>query len=715
MMQGPRRPDGRAKVTGNAIYAGERSPRNVLHAVMVTSPIARGRVTRIDAAAALEQSGVISVLTHADMPRLGKAPVPPAAQSFTPMQSTEIHYEGQPVALVLAETLEAAEQGAALVDARYARDAHVTFERGEVVTPRTEGNGYAFAELDVRKGDADAALANAAAKVDAEYVAPTRHHNMMEPSATLAEWRGDELHVHDATQWTFGIRYALAALLEMPPARIHVRCPYTGGGFGAKGYVWPHQILAPLAARIAGRPVKLCIDRVGCYTGCGYQPVVRSRVRLAADRSGKLTAAVHETTNVTSRFDDYVEYGSAGTRGLYAMPAFAASTRIVKADVATPTAMRAPHEGPGMFALESAVDELAHALDVDPLELRLRNHADTDPLSGKPFSSKKLREVYEEGARRFGWARRPAAPRSMTEGGKLIGWGMASAIMSTFRFASKARIRLAANGDITIEAGCQEIGTGPYTIMPQLAAEVLGVPAERITLRLGDTDLPETGGTFGSSTTMSTGSAVIDAARKLKERVAALARRDATPAPETWAALLRERGIAELSAEGAFALPGKVGFDAHGGQSGYAMYTWGALFVEMEVDEALGLARMRRCVAGYSAGRIVNPLTARSQMIGGIIWGYGRAMLEESAMDTRYGRYVSKNLSGVMLPVNADIPQNIEVFFADEHDPHASALGARGIGELGEVGVAAAIANAIFHATGKRIRTLPVHIESLLA
>jgi xanthine dehydrogenase YagR molybdenum-binding subunit len=715
MIQAPRRPDGRAKVTGNATYAGERSPRNLLHAVMVTSPIARGRVTGIDTAAALKHAGVISVLTHADMPHLGKAPVPPAAQSFTPMQSTEIRYEGQPVALVLAETLEAAEQGAALVDARYTRDAHVTFERGEVVTPRKEGNGYAFAELDVRKGDAYAALANAAAKIDAEYVAPTRHHNMMEPSATLAEWRGDELHVHDATQWTFGIRYALAALLEMPPAKIHVRCPYTGGGFGAKGYVWPHQILAPLAARIAGRPVKLCIDRVGCYTGSGYQPVVRSRVRLGADRSGKLAAVVHETTNVTSRFDDYVEYGSAGTRGLYAMPTFAASTRIVKADVGTPTAMRAPHEGPGMFALESAVDELAHALGVDPLELRLRNHADNDPLSGKPFSSKKLREVYEEGARRFGWAKRKPAPRSMSEGGKLIGWGMASAIMSTFRFASKARVRLAANGDITIEAGCQEIGTGPYTIMPQLAGEVLGVAPERIALRLGDTDLPETGGTFGSSTTMSTGSAVIDAARQLKERIAAMAGSGAAPAPEAWPALLRERGINELSAEGAFALPGKVAFDAHGGQSGYSMHTWGALFVEMEVDEALGLARMRRCVAGYSAGRIVNPLTARSQMIGGIIWGYGRAMLEESALDARYGRYLSKNLSGVMLPVNADIPQNIDVFFADEHDPHASALGARGIGELGEVGVAAAIANALFHATGKRIRTLPVHIESLLA
>ena len=715
MIQAPRRADGNAKVTGTADYAGERKPRNVLHAAMVTAPIARGRVIRIDAAATLQHAGVRFVLTHADMPRLGKSPTPPAAQSFIPMQSTEIHYEGQPVALVLAESLESAEHGAALVDVHYERTAHVTFERGEEEMPRKEGNGYAFAELDIRKGEPEDALANAAARVDVEYLAPTRHHNMMEPSTTLAEWRGDELYVHDATQWTFGIRYALAALLEMAPGKIHVRCPYTGGAFGAKGYVWPHQILTPLAARIAGRPVKLCIDRVGCYAGCGYQPVVRSRVRLGADRSGRLTAVVHDTANVTSRFDDYVEFGSAGTRGLYAMPNFAATTRIVRADVGTPTAMRAPHEGPGMFALESAMDELAQELGIDPLELRLRNHADVDPLTGKAFSSKKLREVYEEGAHRFGWAKRPPAPRSMTDGGKLIGWGMASAIMSTFRFASNARISLAANGDITIEAGCQEIGTGPYTVMPQLAAEVLGVAPERIKLRLGDTGLPETGGTFGSSTTMSTGSAVMDAAGKLKARLAEIAGGGAAPDPQTWAAMLRERGIEELSAEGAFALPGKVGFDAHGGQSGYAMYTWGAVFVEMEVDEPLGLARMRRCVAGYSAGRIVNPLTARSQMIGGIVWGYGRAMLEESSMDDRYGRYLSKNLSGVMLPVNADIPRNIDVFFADEHDPHASTAGARGIGELGEVGVAAAITNAIFHATGKRIRKLPVRIESLLA
>jgi xanthine dehydrogenase YagR molybdenum-binding subunit len=358
--------------------------------------------------------------------------------------------------------------------------------------------------------------------------------------------------------------------------------------------------------------------------------------------------------------------------------------------------MRAPHEGPGMFALESAMDELAAELDIDPLELRLRNYAENDPSDGRPFSSKKLREVYAEAARRFGWERRPRAPRAMREGDLLVGWGMAGCVMSTFRFACSVRATLEADGSVTIAAGCQEIGTGPYTVLPQIAAEVLGIPAARVRLVLGDTSLPETGGTFGSSTTLSVGSAVKDAAEKLKAKMQGIA-------PGT-----------VVSAEGKWAPHGDAMFDAHGGASPYSMYTWGAVMAEVAVDEALGLMRLRRAVGGYSAGRIVNPRTARSQMIGGIVWGYGQAVLEESPIDERYGRYLSKNLSGVMLPVNADIPE-IDVFFADEVDPHASAIGARGIGELGATGVAAAIANAVWHATGRRIRRVPIRAADLLA
>ena len=707
-----RRPDGPEKVTGAAVYAGEALPRGTLHAVMVTSPVARGRVRGIDPARARASEGVVRVITHEDMPSLGAPSVPPAAQSFTPMTGTEIRYEGQPLALVLAETLEQAERGAALVGLDLERADPVVFETAETVVPRTEGNGYILGELDPAHGDAQAGMASAAATVDQVYLAPTRHHNMMEPSTTLAEWRGAELHMHDSTQWTFGVRYALAGLLGLEPGRIHVRCPFTGGGFGAKGYVWPHQILAPIAARIAGRPVKLSIGREGCYTDTGYQPVVRSRVALGADAQGRLTAILHDTENVTSSSDDYVEFGDMGTRGMYACPAYAMTTRVRRADVGTPTAMRAPHEGPGMFALECAMDELADALAMDPVALRLANHADADMHSGKPFSSKKLREAYAEGARRIGWSAR-RAPRERREGPWLVGLGMASGIMTTFRFACRARCALNADGTVEVEAGTQEIGTGTRTVLAQVAAERLGLPVERVSVTLGSTALPETGGTFGSSTTISVGSAVADAAEKLRERIAGLAGGEA-PGPDEWVDLLGFQGVNRLEAEGGFALPGGVPFDAQGGSGEHSMHTWGAVFAEVAVDEALGLARMRRAVGVYSAGRILNPVTARSQMIGGITWGHGRALLEHSAMDARYGRYLSKNLSGVHLPVNADIPQDIDVAFVEEDDPHASAIGVRGIGELGEVGVAAAVANAVHNATGRRVRDLPIRFEHLV-
>ena len=708
-----RRHDGDEKVTGAARYAGEEAPPGTLHGVMVTSPVAKGRVTAIDTAAALAARGVVRVIVPSDMPDLAEPSVPPVAQSFTPMSDMSVRYEGQPVAIVLAETLEQAEHGAGLVGLTIEAEAPTVFETGETTIPDTEGNGYILGALDPARGDFDAAFGQAAATVDAVYLAPSRHHNMMEPSATLAEWRGGALHMHDSTQWTYGVRYALSGILRMEPGDIHVRCPFTGGGFGAKGYVWPHQVLAPVAARIAGRPVKITLSRAQCYTDSGYQPVVRSRVALGADADGRLTAVRHDTENVSSTFDHYVEFGNAGTRSLYPVPNLTLTTRIRHADVGTPTAMRAPHEGPGMFALESAMDELAFALDMDPLELRLANYAETDPASGKPFSSNRLREAYAEGARRIGWADRPREVRARREGSRLIGTGMASAIMSTFRFPAAARVCLTRDGKVRVEAGAQEIGTGTRTIFPQIAAERLGIDADGIEMVLGRTDLPETGGTFGSSSTISVGSAVADAADSLRARIGKMAGGELPPR-EGWADLLARNGVGELVGEGGFSLPGDAPFDAHGGAGEHSMHTWGAVFVEMEVDEALGLARMRRCVACYSAGRILNPVTARSQMIGGIIWGYGRAMLEESAIDERYGRYLSKNLSGVHLPVNADIPQDIDVAFIEEHDPHASMIGVRGIGELGEVGVAAAIANGIHHATGRRVRELPIKFEALL-
>jgi xanthine dehydrogenase YagR molybdenum-binding subunit len=399
------------------------------------------------------------------------------------------------------------------------------------------------------------------------------------------------------------------------------------------------------------------------------------------------------------------------TRVMYATPAFDTVTRLEHTNVGTPTAMRPPQEGPGLVALESAMDELAYELSMDPLALRLRNYAEVDPNDGRRYSSKELRHCYIEGARRFGWERRPMAPRSMRDGRLLIGWGMASAIMGTFRFPSAARVRLTVEGDVVVETGVQEIGTGNYTVLAQVAADGLGIDAARVTVRVGDTMLPEAGPTTGSSTTMGAGSAVMDAATTLRARLARLTRQ-AGVAADDYVGALRALGIGDVLADGSWT-PGSA-FDAAGHASGLAMHSYGAVFVEVAVDPDLGLVRMRRCVGGYSAGRIVNPKTARSQMIGGIVWGYGQAVLEESAMDAKLGRFVSKNLAGVVVPVNADIPE-VEVFFADENDLHASALGARGVGELGACGVPAAIANAVFHATGTRVRNFPLRIERVLA
>jgi xanthine dehydrogenase YagR molybdenum-binding subunit len=430
------------------------------------------------------------------------------------------------------------------------------------------------------------------------------------------------------------------------------------------------------------------------YTAHGYQPAQRQRITLGATRDGRLTGIRHHAVGLTSLAGNYIDLAVQASRGMYATPAFDTTTRVERAHVGTPTAMRAPQEGLGMVALETAMDELAYAVKLDPLELRLRNYAEVEPADGRPYSSKKLRECYLQGAQRFGWDTRPMAPGSLRDGRLLIGWGMASAIMDTFRFAASARVRMRADGQVIVECGAQEIGTGNYAVLAQIAAAELGVDVGRVTVRLGDTALPETGPTTGSSTTMSVGSAVTDAARKLRARAGELAK------------------VEEISADGSWTPPG-ASFDAAGGSSGVAMHSYGAVFVEVAVDPDLGLVRLRRCVGGYSAGRIINPKTARSQMIGAIVWGYGQAVLEESAFDPTLGRFLSKNLAGVMLPVNADIP-DIDVFFVEEHDPHASLTGARGIGELGSVGVAGAIVNAVYHATGTRVRDLPIRIDRLL-
>ncbi|HEV3055782.1 MAG TPA: xanthine dehydrogenase family protein molybdopterin-binding subunit [Solirubrobacteraceae bacterium] len=697
--------DGPAKVTGAARYAADHSAAEMLYGVVVGAPVPAGRLRAIDAAAALEVPGVAHVLTHAEVPALGTPPVPPASSVRVPLQDDEFHYQGEPIAVVLAATLEAAEYGAGLVHAEVEPrpfTAHPRADRAGAEVPRE--SGYTSGPADAEYGDVDREIANAPVHHEATYVQPSRHHNPIEPSATLAEWQGDTLTIVDATQWAYGVRIVMCALFGLPPEQVRVRSPHTGGAFGCKGTVWPHQIIAAVAARISGRPVRVALSRAQMYSTVPYQPQMVQTVSLAASNEGLLKAIEHESINVTSVSDDFVEYATAAAQTSYAAPAIRVRQRVQRANVNLGTAMRAPVEGCGLWALGSAMNELAAQLQIDPLDLRLANHADVHPFTGQRWSSKKLRECYEQGASAFGWRGRPSEPQR--DGPWVVGQGMADCAMGTFRFASTAHLRLHADGRAEIQSGTQDIGTGIVTILTQIACGVLGLEPGLVSCAIGDTELPEAGPTFGSSSTIGVGAAVMAAAQdalgKLRERSG----RELGEAPGAGAltAAMRSAGIEELVGVGSFTPD----------ESPYALQTFGAIFVEIGFDPELGIIRLRRVVGRYSAGRIVNPRTARAQIVGGIVWGWGKATMEASRHDEHLGRWLSKNLAGVALPVNADIPSDVDVAFIDEVDEHAGPIGGKGIGELGATGVDAAVADAVFHATGRRIRELPITPDKLV-
>jgi xanthine dehydrogenase YagR molybdenum-binding subunit len=496
------------------------------------------------------------------------------------------------------------------------------------------------------------------------------------------------------------VRDTIAQAMGLPPARVRVRNDFVGGGFGCKGWVWPHQLLAAMAARELGRPVKLVLTRAQSYTSHGYQPASQQTVALSARRDGTLTGIRHDSLLAGSFAGNHIEGAGIGTRSLYACPAIRTTHRLVRVHRAEPTPMRAPLEGVGLVAMEIAMDELAHELRLDPIALRLKNYAEVNPEDGKPFSSKKLRECYAEGARRFGWSRRSAAPRSMRDGRDLIGWGMATALFAAFRNAANVRVTLDRTGHVRLETSTQEIGTGSVTIFPQIAADALGVPVERVSLVWGDTTLPTAPMNAGSMTTASVGSAIQDGVAKLKRTLA-----DAgANTPAEHANAFAKLGVDRVSVEGEYAPPE---------ESPVALFSFGAVFAEVRVDEDIPIPRVSRVVGVYNAGRIINPKTARSQMTGGIIWGIGQALLERTSMDHKLGRFMSKNLAGYLVPVNADVPE-IDATFIDDFDSIANPLGARGIGELGAIGIGPAIANAVFHATGRRVREVPIAPEMLL-
>jgi xanthine dehydrogenase YagR molybdenum-binding subunit len=691
--------EGPLKVTGAALYAADNYPQGALHAVMVGSPLAAGRVTAIDAAAALAVPGVARVFTHADMPALGK-PGFALAISHLPLTTEEIQWEGQTVALVLAESLEAAEEAAALVRVSIAAESPATPGHGQLERPQSAMGAPAET-----KGDPEAGFAAAKVRVKQSYFQPTRNHNPMETSATIAAWEGDSLTVWDATQATQNPVEVLSGLFELPREKVRVIAPHTGGGFGCKGFVWPHVVLAVAAARIVGRPVRLALTRAQQYAMTGHQPEVRQTMTLGAAADGTLTAIRHQAVNTTSIADTQFEAPASASRSFYACDAIDLDQHVERINLVKSTPMRSPVEGPGSWALESAMDELARELGIDPLDLRLRNYAEVDPFDGRPWSSKKLRECYLDGAEAYGWRTRHERPRQ--DGVWTIGHGMATAGSFVARFPAKAEVRLAPNGEVSVACSANDIGTGNQTIFGMIAGEVLGIEPRAVNILWGDSRLPPAGPVYGSSHTMGTGGAVRLAAEDLRRKLVALG----APAegPIDVALLAGRIGAEPLVGQGDFGAQVLGGQTSRNGSgTPYAMGTWGANFVEVGVDRDLGLIRLRRVVARYSAGRILNPLTARSQMIGSITWEWGKATMEASTVEPTYARFLAKNLSNVAIPVSADIPSAIDVDFIDEVDYHASPTGARGIGELGGTGVAAAVANAIYDAVGVRLRNVPM-------
>jgi len=697
--QGIDRVDGRLKVTGQARYAAEFAVPGVVHAVLVNSTIGAGAITGFDLTAAQAMPGVLAIITPDNAPKLRIKQQPVHAPL---LQDRDVHFNGQHIAVVVADTLEQADAAASLIRVRYRRDEPVTSMDavlGRAYTPKNFRNGARPA--DSRRGDPDSAFDNATVKVDASYITPIEHHNPMEPHATIARWDGNRLTVWTATQGISSAQQTLASLFGIDQADVHVICPYVGGGFGCKGNTWPPATLAAMAAKVVGKPVKLAVTRAQMFTSNGYRPRTVQKLRFAADEQGHLVSMRHDGFSQMSQpaLGEFSEPVGLATEMLYACPNVAVTHRLVATHASLPTYMRAPGLASGNFALESAIDELAVALRQDPLEFRLRNYAEQEPHQNRPFASKALRECYSQGAEAFGWSRRSHEPRSMRDGNVLIGWGMATSTYPTHRMPAAVRVRVGANGTALVQVGTQDLGTGTYTVMSQIAADELGIPVERIQFELGDSAFPHAPVSGGSMTVASVGPAVKAACEAVRAKL------QADPGASLPELLARHNmEFVEGTSE---AKPGDE-------EKHYAMHAFGAQFAEVRIDADLGEIRVSRFVGAFDAGRVMNAKTARSQLIGGIVYGLGMALLEETHVDGESGRIVNANIAEYLVPVNADVP-DIQTIIVPNDELISNPLGAKGIGELPMVGVAAAVANAVYHATGVRVRKVPIRIEDLLA
>ncbi|QJB33213.1 xanthine dehydrogenase family protein molybdopterin-binding subunit [Chitinophaga oryzae] len=716
------RVDGRLKVTGAARYFADHQPEGMLYAALVCSPVSSGRITAIDASKALRAPGVADVVSHLNAPPVPgyKADNPNPKQGLKIFHDDRIYSNGQPVAIVVANTLERAVHAASLVKVTYAQEVHKTDMSASMDLAFQHKN-----MKDYLRGEADA-WKKAPVNLEAEYNIPIEVHNPMELAGIIAHWETpDQLTLYAKTQGVKSVQQAIKTLFQLPESQITVHSQFVGGAFGMGLRIWPMEVATILAAKKIRKPVKLVITRKDMFTLVGYRPAARQRIGIGATADGKLTGITHEAVAITSPYEDFTEAIVNMSRMMYACPNVNTHYQLVPLNLSTPVWMRGPGEATGAFALESAIDELAHRLKMDPLQLRILNHADTDPEKHLPYSSKYLKEAYEMGAAKIGWQQRSQTPGQLQENGWLVGYGMSSGVFGAGRGKATASATLKADGTLVVRSAAADIGPGTATAMVQIAADATGIDVKKIKFLLGESAYPEAPRQGGSSTVSTVGSAVNDVCRSLQQKLSEMAAASVPAfkglkaenmqhedgqlvAGNTrlhYTALLQQQQLPELIVT--------TTSQAGDERKQYAMYSFSVHFTKVHVHPATGVVRIKHIVSVADSGTVVNTKTARSQMIGGVVGGIGMALTEEALIDHRFGRYVNNNYADYHVPVNADTPPT-DVLFINKKDPVINPMGAKGMGEIALIGFAAAVSNAVFNATGKRVRDLPITPDKLI-